>query len=402
MSLPQSPAPSLPSAQGESDGEGPPRVGFVDTTIRSLDEKLRNLLYQEYVPLLAADTPESASESVSSTPGRERPGGVSRRGEQLVTTHNYTQLAHTRRTRATRTRHTPSRCCRAAAVPPSSCVSASDPREDGQSQHPERLGRLGSQAKGREEEEDSALRTSTGRFSVLCTQDEVTRKSRVNRYSAPPDFYLEPPPSVPKRSSSPAGGAVPNGCRPSSDSGDDSSPAKQAAAPPFRRASGERRGGDLVKRAVAFLRRSGRSGSAHSSDSPARGSARAGAGHAHSAHGAAFQSCSSHVSSDNDSEPEDLDVKKELQRLREKHMREISELQAHHREEIELLYRKLGKSLPPSVGFLPTAPPAGRRRRAAKNKLRAGKLLNPLVQQLRGVSSRSSESPPAPPPRPFA
>lgn len=35
----------------ESDGEGPPpRVGFVDSTIKSLDEKLRNLLYQEHVP----------------------------------------------------------------------------------------------------------------------------------------------------------------------------------------------------------------------------------------------------------------------------------------------------------------------------------------------------------------
>ncbi|XP_029107476.1 serine/threonine-protein kinase WNK2-like isoform X2 [Scleropages formosus] len=406
MSLPQSPAPSLPSAQGESDGEGPPRVGFVDTTIRSLDEKLRNLLYQEYVPLLAADTPESASESVSSTPGRERPGGVSRRGEQLPQIPERMDSPSTLSDSAvSASERIPTQ---RFTLPHSVSCSGSRSRFKLIPAEPDLLRRLeqkprgwspfafrdpngSSQAKGREEEEDSALRTSTGRFSVLCTQDEVTRKSRVNRYSAPPDFYLEPPPSVPKRSSSPAGGAVPNGCRPSSDSGDDSSPAKQAAAPPFRRASGERRGGDLVKRAVAFLRRSGRSGSAHSSDSPARGSARAGAGHAHSAHGAAFQSCSSHVSSDNDSEPEDLDVKKELQRLREKHMREISELQAHHREEIELLYRKLGKSLPPSVGFLPTAPPAGRRRRAAKNKLRAGKLLNPLVQQLRGVSSRSSE-----------
>lgn len=45
----------------ESDGEGPPRVDFVDNTIKSLDEKLRNLLYQEYVPTSAsAGTPDSS------------------------------------------------------------------------------------------------------------------------------------------------------------------------------------------------------------------------------------------------------------------------------------------------------------------------------------------------------
>ncbi|XP_009946000.1 PREDICTED: serine/threonine-protein kinase WNK2-like, partial [Leptosomus discolor] len=45
----------------ESDGEGPPRVDFVDNTIKSLDEKLRNLLYQEYVPTSAsAGTPDTS------------------------------------------------------------------------------------------------------------------------------------------------------------------------------------------------------------------------------------------------------------------------------------------------------------------------------------------------------
>lgn len=46
----------------ESDGEGPPRVDFVDNTIKSLDEKLRNLLYQEYVPTSSASagTPDTS------------------------------------------------------------------------------------------------------------------------------------------------------------------------------------------------------------------------------------------------------------------------------------------------------------------------------------------------------
>lgn len=38
----------------ESDSEGPPRVDFTDNTIKSLDEKLRNLLYQEYIPTSSA------------------------------------------------------------------------------------------------------------------------------------------------------------------------------------------------------------------------------------------------------------------------------------------------------------------------------------------------------------
>lgn len=57
--LPSSPlGPSTlppPLSALESDGEGlPPRVGFVDNTIKSLDEKLRTLLYQEHVPTSSA------------------------------------------------------------------------------------------------------------------------------------------------------------------------------------------------------------------------------------------------------------------------------------------------------------------------------------------------------------
>lgn len=51
-----------PPGTAESDGEGPPRVDFVDNTIKSLDEKLRNLLYQEYVPTSSASagTPDTS------------------------------------------------------------------------------------------------------------------------------------------------------------------------------------------------------------------------------------------------------------------------------------------------------------------------------------------------------
>lgn len=74
-----------------------------------------------------------------------------------------------------------------------------------------------------------------------------------------------------------------------------------------------------------------------------------------------------------------------------RHMKEISELQAFQRNEIESLYRDLGKTLPPNVGLLHAAPPTGRRRRASKHKLKAGKLLNPMVQQLKNNLNTSSE-----------
>ncbi|XP_036388516.1 serine/threonine-protein kinase WNK2 isoform X2 [Megalops cyprinoides] len=43
-----SPSPAQPSSVAESDSEGPPKIEFVDNRIKTLDEKLRNLLYQEY------------------------------------------------------------------------------------------------------------------------------------------------------------------------------------------------------------------------------------------------------------------------------------------------------------------------------------------------------------------
>jgi len=74
-------------------------------------------------------------------------------------------------------------------------------------------------------------------------------------------------------------------------------------------------------------------------------------------------------------------------------MKEIAELQTQQKNEIEALYIRLGKPLPPNLGFLHSAPPSGRRRRTSKNKLKGGKLLNPLVQQLRSGTSSTSRCP---------
>lgn len=107
-SLPQSPAPSQHgTGPSESDGEGRVgRGGFVDSTIKTLDEKLRNLLYQEYAPMYpsgsAAETPGSGTEYIQFPPGPDSAAGGSgnstpgpigegryRTGEQLVSAMNY-------------------------------------------------------------------------------------------------------------------------------------------------------------------------------------------------------------------------------------------------------------------------------------------------------------------------
>lgn len=77
---------------GESDSEGPRRVDFVDRTIKTLDEKLRNLLYQEHAPSqtssTASDPQASSTEGVSSPPvsdGQSTEGvHKKKKGESLV------------------------------------------------------------------------------------------------------------------------------------------------------------------------------------------------------------------------------------------------------------------------------------------------------------------------------
>eukprot|EP00066_Takifugu_rubripes_P022946 XP_011612212.1 PREDICTED: serine/threonine-protein kinase WNK2-like [Takifugu rubripes] len=413
-SLPQSPAPSQHVAgPGESDGEG--RLGrgsFVDSTIKTLDEKLRNLLYQEYAPMYpsgsAAETPGSGTEYIQSPPGPDSATGGSgnstpgpmgegrfRTGEQLPQIpermDSLSTLSDSAVCASLSRRHVPhSASCsgtrgrfKIIAVPPevanrrdvkqrSWSSAASTPHPGGHSTEHVQI-------------EAMATSSTIGRFSVVSAEDDITQRTRCSRYSAPPDFYLDTPPSMAKRASvshtltSPS---VPtditvHGRSLSSDSGAESSPVKLTPATPSKRTRTERRGSDLMKRAVAFLRRSGRSSSLQSSDSPGR-------------HGGMYGSA--YASSDNDSEIEDSDMKRELQRLREKHLREISELQAHQRGEVELLYRRLGKAPPQGPGLSPVSPHTCPRKRSNKHKLKPSKLLSPLVQQFKNVKTRSSDS----------
>ncbi|KAK9400105.1 serine/threonine-protein kinase WNK1 [Crotalus adamanteus] len=104
---------------------------------------------------------------------------------------------------------------------------------------------------------------------------------------------------------------------------------------------------------------------------------------------------SSYMSSDNESDIEDEDLKCELRQLREKHLKEIQELQSRQKLEIELLYTKLGK-VPPPVIIPPAAPLSGRRRRPTKGKSsrssRSSSQGNKSPQILGNLSAQSAPS----------
>ncbi|XP_064447799.1 serine/threonine-protein kinase WNK1 isoform X5 [Mirounga angustirostris] len=104
---------------------------------------------------------------------------------------------------------------------------------------------------------------------------------------------------------------------------------------------------------------------------------------------------SSYMSSDNESDIEDEDLKLELRRLREKHLKEIQDLQSRQKHEIESLYTKLGK-VPPAVIIPPAAPLSGRRRRPTKSKgsksSRSSSLGNKSPQLSGNLSGQSATS----------
>ncbi|NXP04679.1 WNK2 kinase, partial [Thinocorus orbignyianus] len=446
----------------ESDGEGPPRVDFVDNTIKSLDEKLRNLLYQEYVPSSASagtpDTsvpleqgdsefnlppfPEDQAPALAldaREPGRSS-ADVSQEGkaaseprpvpplpsEMFSCKHHFSSCCCSKRPPSgnqklgvifywiptatfkinlhyflqvaptspgiTQQMETSQRSEEAKAV--TSCAHTDSVTQisaaDGVINNLQRDDSLDSGSYGKQAEtHDSGTPAKTiGRFSVISMQDELTlTASHCLRFSAPPDVYLDELPSSPDLKAAvrrvQTASSVDVLCdQGSSDSADEpfhQQPAAAQLSPPSSSTAT-----DLIKKAAAFLQRSGKV-SSPGLDSPNGQGAKI-----PTINITSFHSQSSYMSSDNDSEFEDADMKKELQSLREKHMKEIAELQTQQKNEIEALYIRLGKPLPPNLGFLHSAPPSSRRRRTSKNKLKGGKLLNPLVQQLRSGTAGAS------------
>ncbi|XP_069558128.1 serine/threonine-protein kinase WNK1-like isoform X1 [Brachyistius frenatus] len=100
-----------------------------------------------------------------------------------------------------------------------------------------------------------------------------------------------------------------------------------------------------------------------------------------------------HYSSDNDddSETEDEALKKEISRLREKHMMEIQSLQTRQKDEIEALFTRLGKHPPPSVLSPAVAMAGGRRRLKSKSHKSARSSGQP--SPIRAASAQGHGSP---------
>uniref|UniRef100_A0A670HLI7 non-specific serine/threonine protein kinase n=1 Tax=Podarcis muralis TaxID=64176 RepID=A0A670HLI7_PODMU len=406
-------APQPPCAV-ESDGEGPPRVDFADNTIKSLDEKLRNLLYQEYVPTSSASaaTPDSfvpidqgdGEFNLAPLPALVLDLKVPVAGMDVKSAEDQPEL-----TTSPVPASQPVACNSSirynpcSPTRPCSCMLLQVAQKDASKRSEKENTAPLLEEKSKSEKDDSVdsscsekqaeTHDSTpaktiGRFSVVSTQDELTLPPVHSlRYSAPPDVYLDDQPSSPDMKTSlrrvQTASSIDVLCgQDSSDSGDESLQRKPSAAPPSPQSSSA--GNDYVKKTSSFLQKSGKS-SSQGLDSP-------------NGHGSkiptinitSFHSQSSYVSSDNDSEFEDADMKKELQHLREKHMKEITELQTQQKKEIEALYIRLGKPLPPNIGFLHSAPPSGRRRRTSKSKLKTGKLINPVVQQLKTTTSSTT------------
>uniref|UniRef100_A0A8C8YFQ8 Serine/threonine-protein kinase WNK3 n=1 Tax=Prolemur simus TaxID=1328070 RepID=A0A8C8YFQ8_PROSS len=86
-----------------------------------------------------------------------------------------------------------------------------------------------------------------------------------------------------------------------------------------------------------------------------------------------FYSASSPMSSDDESEIEDEDLKVELQRLREKHIQEVVNLQTQQNKELQELYERLRsiKDNKTQSSEIPLPPTSPRRPRSFKSKLRS-------------------------------
>ncbi|XP_023982670.1 serine/threonine-protein kinase WNK3 [Physeter macrocephalus] len=86
-----------------------------------------------------------------------------------------------------------------------------------------------------------------------------------------------------------------------------------------------------------------------------------------------FYSPSSPMSSDDESEVEDEDLKVELQRLREKHIQEVVNLQTQQNKELQELYERLRaiKDSKVQSSEIPLPPASPRRPRSFKSKLRS-------------------------------
>ncbi|XP_070695023.1 serine/threonine-protein kinase WNK3 [Pempheris klunzingeri] len=422
LSLTMTPSPAQPSSVAESDSEGPPKIEFVDNRIKTLDEKLRNLLYQEYSsgaalaggaasgptsaastsaggdessepqlihhfppPASSSDTsPHSSSSTTSSTTSRssstspdpERDGGGEEASSEVP---NFAELGPVERqpgpclpsTSASSTPPTsllpPNQDDSAGpqrppvpgeptilAVPPHSDTSTTGDASWPPNQHPIPL-RHGQQ-KHNAGDGCSSSQALKEEKDVAPPNPPQSRKGRFQVTPVPQSSPPKDPPSGHGSTHRKVGRfSVTQAETKKEGRQTDSSPVSPDLERERRRSRAKEGEKEESKRtpAMAHLPR--------------------GHGHSHSPLGSSDD--------DDESELEDEDLRKELHKLREKHIKEVVSLQAQQNRELQELYRQLRslkdqrQSLPASLSRtppLPTAPPvlSPRRPRPAKIKLR--------------------------------
>ncbi|XP_034394005.1 serine/threonine-protein kinase WNK3 isoform X2 [Cyclopterus lumpus] len=424
LSLTMTPSPAQPSSVAESDSEGPPKIEFVDNRIKTLDEKLRNLLYQEYSsgaapaggaasgptsaastsaggdessesqslhhlsfppPASSSDTsPHSSSSSSSPTTSRssstspdpERDGAGGKASSELpsfaemgpVEQQPCPSLPSSSASSTTPTSLLPSNQDESAgpqrplvpeeptilAVPPHSDTSTTGDASWPPNQHPIPL-RHGHQK----------LNAGDGSSSSQTLREEKEAPQSNPPHSHKGRFQVTPV----TQSSSPK--AVPSGhgsthrkvgrfsVTQAETKKEDRQPDSSPVSPNLERERRRSRIKDGEKD--------------ESKRTPAMAHLPRGHGHSHSPLGSSDD--------DDECELEDEDLRKELHKLRKKHIKEVVSLQSHQNRELQELYSQLRSlkdqrySLPVSLSRttpLPMGPPvmSPRRPRPAKIKLR--------------------------------
>ncbi|KAG6922489.1 WNK lysine deficient protein kinase 3, partial [Chelydra serpentina] len=401
------PAP-LPPSVPESDGEGPPKMDFVDNRIKTLDEKLRTLLYQEHSysesqkDTQSTESPLSSAEDTLSCAGPEAPaagpspgaeaqgspaesqgtdasegsplppaeaasqppGSPARRQDPDVITVAPTELCLHEPSPEPSSPPNPEACPAAVASAGAAHLQTGAEAEETRTEKPtEQAGE--NEASGRWR--SASVSYQRGRFQVTSVPQQPaprvadTGPDAVGPEEPQTDEPGTPPPGESLPWASPASSLTPE--RELEELSATGSSTEPWAEGPVRRQpssdsepgpedSGETLGSSRERRPPPAEDRTGHGAKRRSS---------------------LFHSASSPMSSDDESELEDEDLKVELQRLREKHVQEVVTLQAQQSRELQELYKRLHalKDSKPELAELALQPASPRRPRSFKSKLRS-------------------------------
>nr|XP_048688973.1 serine/threonine-protein kinase WNK3 isoform X6 [Caretta caretta] len=397
------PAP-LPPSVPESDGEGPPKMDFVDNRIKTLDEKLRTLLYPEHSysdsqkDTQSTESPLSSAEDTLSCAGPEAPAAVPSpaesqgtdafEGSPLPPAEAASQPAGSPALRQDPDIITvaPSELCLQELSPepssppkPEACPAAvasigavhlqTGEAEETRTEGPaEQAG--ANEASGRWR--SASVSYQRGRFQVTsvpqqpapCTADAGPDAAGPEEPQT--DDPGTPPPGESLLWAGPACETDASSLTPEQEleelSATGSSTEPWAEGPVLRQPSSD---SELGPEESGETLGSGRD------HCPPLAEDRA--GHGAMRRSSLFHSASSPMSSDDESELEDEDLKVELQRLREKHVQEVVTLQAQQSRELQELYKRLHalKDSKPELSELSLQPASPRRPRSFRSKLRS-------------------------------